>query len=142
MKAELPTSRRRAGDPARLRAVLAVLATVSGACRPASHTAVIGLGYLTQQRAALLAVMVADSTSTRGLAIQLTSAMPGWARPNSQAVAEVDWASRLAALPGIVGVVGPGGSREALESAPVYREAHVPLIVPTATSRLLRDAGP
>lgn len=55
---------------------------------------------------------------------------------------EVDKALRFAANPRIVVVVGPGGSREALQTAPIYRQGALPNIAPTSTSRLLRQAGP
>ncbi len=54
---------------------------------------------------------------------------------------EVNRALRLSARPDLVAVVGPGGSREALQSAPIYREAGIPHVIPTATSRRLRDLG-
>jgi ABC-type branched-subunit amino acid transport system substrate-binding protein len=54
---------------------------------------------------------------------------------------EVERATRLAARSDVVGVVGPGGSRQALHVAPIYREAGLVDVVPTATSRLLGDAG-
>lgn len=41
-----------------------------------------------------------------------------------------------------VAVVGHGGSRESLLAAPVYNEAGVVQLVPTGTSRRLREAGP
>lgn len=55
---------------------------------------------------------------------------------------EVERADRLAALPGIVAVVGHGGSRGSLAAAPVYNQAGIPQIVPISTSRLLHKAGP
>lgn len=51
-------------------------------------------------------------------------------------------ASELAADPRVLAVVGPGGSREALQTAPIYREAGVPNLVPNATSRLLAGLSP
>lgn len=54
---------------------------------------------------------------------------------------EVERALALVADPSVVAVVGPGGSREALQVAPIYREHEVPDLVPTATSRRLRDVG-
>ena len=54
---------------------------------------------------------------------------------------EVERAVRLAANAEVVGVVGPGGSRQALHVAPIYREARLVDVVPTATSRLLGDGG-
>ncbi len=50
-------------------------------------------------------------------------------------------AESLVAQPGLVGVVGHGGSRESLTAAGVYDDAGVVQIVPTGTSRRLRDAG-
>jgi len=55
---------------------------------------------------------------------------------------EVDVATQLAAMPGIVAVVGHQDSRSTLLAAPVYDEAGIPLVVPNATSRALSAAGP
>ena len=56
--------------------------------------------------------------------------------------AQVTLASRFVAIPGLVGVVGHGDSRGSLAAAPVYHEARIPLLVPTATSRRLHTASP
>lgn len=64
------------------------------------------------------------------------------ARSGGGLASEVDRALHFARVPDVVGVVGPGGSRQALQTAPVYRDAGVPNIVPTSTSTRLRDAGP
>jgi branched-chain amino acid transport system substrate-binding protein len=56
--------------------------------------------------------------------------------------ADVASAENLVSHDGIVGVVGHGGSRESLVAAPIYNDAGVIQIVPTGTSRLLRQAGP
>ena len=55
---------------------------------------------------------------------------------------EVRRAERLAAVPGIVAVVGHSGSRASLAAAPVYNEAGIVQITPNSTSRLLDSAGP
>lgn len=55
---------------------------------------------------------------------------------------EVLRAQQLVELPGLVAVVGHGGSRGSLAAAPIYNAAGVPQVVPTSTSRLLQDAGP
>lgn len=56
--------------------------------------------------------------------------------------AEVRRATALSDDPTVLVAVGPGGSREALQVAPIYREAGIPQLVPTATSRLLAAAAP
>ncbi|HKC38866.1 MAG TPA: ABC transporter substrate-binding protein [Gemmatimonadales bacterium] len=55
---------------------------------------------------------------------------------------QITIASRFAATPGLIGVVGHGDSRGSLAAAPVYQEAHIPLLVPTGTSRRLRTVSP
>lgn len=55
---------------------------------------------------------------------------------------EVDVATQLATMPGIVAVVGHQDSRSTLLAAPVYDEAGIPLVVPNATTRALGAAGP
>lgn len=54
---------------------------------------------------------------------------------------EVMRAQRLAQIPGLVGIVGHGGSRGSLAAAPIYAAAGIPQIVPTGTSRLLGHVG-
>lgn len=53
---------------------------------------------------------------------------------------ETGQAERFASDPRVVAVVGHAGSKSTLLAAPIYEAAGVPVIVPTATSRLLRDA--
>ena len=67
-------------------------------------------------------------------------------RPSSyletHAEREVDGAAQLVALPGVVAVVGHQDSRTTMLAAPVYHEAGIPLLVPTATSRAIGTASP
>lgn len=53
---------------------------------------------------------------------------------------ETGQAERFASDPRVIAVVGHAGSKSTLYAAPIYEAAGVPVIVPTATSRLLRDA--
>ena len=55
---------------------------------------------------------------------------------------EVDGAAQLVAMPGVVAVVGHQDSRSTLLAVPVYDEARIPLVVPTATSRAIGAASP
>lgn len=56
--------------------------------------------------------------------------------------AEVVRARRLVEDSTVLAVIGPGGSREALQVSPVYTAAKMAVIVPTATSRLLANVSP
>lgn len=56
--------------------------------------------------------------------------------------AMVAWAQRLGRTRDVIGVVGPSGSRVALATAPVFNDAGVAQIVPSATDRLLGQVGP
>lgn len=60
---------------------------------------------------------------------------------SSTLAAEVVRALEFSDDPSVMVVVGPGGSREALQVAPVYRRARLAQLVPTATSRLLSTVG-
>ena len=55
--------------------------------------------------------------------------------------AELRRATALVKDPTVVVAIGPGGSREVLQVAPIYREAGLAEIVPTGTSRLLGALG-
>jgi branched-chain amino acid transport system substrate-binding protein len=55
---------------------------------------------------------------------------------------DVALAESALTVPAVVAVVGHASSRGALLAAPIYGDARVPFIAPTATSRRLRAAGP
>jgi ABC-type branched-subunit amino acid transport system substrate-binding protein len=55
--------------------------------------------------------------------------------------AEIQRATRFVNDPSMVAAVGPGGSREAMQVAPVYANGRRPDLVPAASSLLLRSAG-
>ena len=55
---------------------------------------------------------------------------------------EVGRAERLVQIPGLLGVVGHLGSRGSLAAAPVYNQAGIVQLVPTATTHLLGTVGP
>ena len=63
-------------------------------------------------------------------------------REGSPLSAEVRRATTLAEDPTVIVAVGPGGSREALQVAPIYRDAGLTELIPTATSRILAASGP
>jgi branched-chain amino acid transport system substrate-binding protein len=68
---------------------------------------------------------------------------PDWPRKGqSEPSREVALAEAMVATPGIAGVVGHLSSRSTLLVAPIYAEAGIPLVVPTATSRRLRALKP
>jgi branched-chain amino acid transport system substrate-binding protein len=77
-----------------------------------------------------------------GLRIRVVGADAAFRAPGMSALSAEVWrATALASDPSVIVSVGPGGSREALQVAPIYREAKLADLVPTATSRLLADAG-
>lgn len=60
-------------------------------------------------------------------------------RGDALMLAEADQARLFGDDSTIIGVVGHAGSKGTLLAAPVYRDAGLPLIIPTATARELRD---
>jgi branched-chain amino acid transport system substrate-binding protein len=52
--------------------------------------------------------------------------------------AEVKRATRLVATPGLIGIVGHSDSRSTLAVSSIYREYGIPMVIPSATSRLLQ----
>lgn len=94
----------------------------------------------------LTAYMQAEVDRTRpanGVPIRVLGGDPrSWSQfARTPLAAEVQRATELAANADVVIAVGPGGSREALQVAPIYRAAGLVDVVPTATSRLLATAG-
>lgn len=102
----------------------------------------IGFTY-TWGDSALEKFLESEINQGRRDSIRFVSSRPGgWqAYGSSPLTAELQRAAELAANPNVLAVVGPGGSREALQVAPVYAQAHLADLIPTATSRLLAAAG-
>jgi branched-chain amino acid transport system substrate-binding protein len=124
-----------------IRAVsLLVLAAVAGCHRP-DRTVAIGFAFTYHLKAAIAVANEEIGLRRQGrgplVSIVYDSAVTG-----DPADVEVRRAERLAAVPGIVGVVGHSGSRASLAAAPVYNEVGIVQITPNSTSRLLRSAGP
>lgn len=66
-----------------------------------------------------------------------------WSVPGTDlGVGEDAQARRFIADSSVVAVVGHAGSRTTLMVEPLYREAGLPMVVPTATARSLRSLGP
>lgn len=122
-------------------ASLTVFAGVAASCRRDRRPIVIGYAFPLSTSATVRVAeeeLAATRTPRDGdLTLVLDSITQG-----DPPDVEVQRAQHLASVPGIVGVVGHGGSRGSLVAAAVYNEAKVPQIVPTSTSRLLATAGP
>jgi branched-chain amino acid transport system substrate-binding protein len=115
------------------------------ACKPGPPPA-IGFNYRNPSPNLADVALAALTDAAPGLRLTVTpwpdsAPAPGQA-PEAFLPAEVDHATRLAASRRVIAAVGPGGSREGLMTAPVYDQARIPRILPTATSRRLVDAGP
>ena len=128
----MPTIRRR--SPWR-RCCIPALVLALTSCARSERDVVIGVGY----RSAPAVVALAESVVAPIRIV--TEVSPEVRSPTGFLAAEVDYAARLAAVPGMVAIVGHQGSREALLSSPIYTEAGLPQVVPTATSRRLHEAG-
>jgi branched-chain amino acid transport system substrate-binding protein len=118
--------------------VLLVLTVVSAACKQPTGAAVIGYAFPREgQRAALVAAAALPADTTFGT-IRIVG---DWDSGGTESTVEIARARRLVALPGVMGVVGHAGSRGTLITAPIYSDAGIPLVVPTATSGRLWEIG-
>lgn len=119
--------------------IVGLVALAAGYCvsRPDSAR----IAYISSD--STLAELVAAPAQARG-----TWATPLLVAPARSAIIgrgdarDVASAEAAVAAPGVAVVVGHSTSRGSLLAAPIYGEAGVPFIAPTATSRRLRDAGP
>lgn len=84
-------------------------------------------------------VNVARSMIDSSAVPRLTIVPWQFVRTTDQA-SETGQAERFASDASVIAVVGHAGSKSTLYAAPIYEAAGMPVIVPTATSRLLRDA--
>ena len=119
--------------------VLPVLAAALVACKQPTGAAVIGYAFPRDvQRAALVAAAALPGDTALG-SIRIVG---DWDSGGTESAVEIARAHRLVALPRVVGVVGHAASRGTLITAPIYMEAGIPLVVPTATAGRLWDVGP
>lgn len=117
---------------------LLILAAALTACKQPTGAAVIGYAFPRDgQRAALVAAAGLPTDTTLG-AIRIVG---DWDSGGTESTVEIARAHRLLALPRVVGVVGHAASRGSLLTAPIYMEAGVPMVIPTATSGRLWDIG-
>jgi len=118
--------------------VLPILAVAMAACKQPTGAAVIGYAFPRDaQRAALVAASGLPTDTTRG-SIRIVG---DWDSGGTESTVEIARAHRLVALPRVMGVVGHAASRGTLITAPIYMEAGIPLLVPTATSSRLWEVG-
>lgn len=130
---------RAAGRPSPLpvRPTILLMALAAAGCGDAR---VVEIAYVPGERVvAEVAQETITETFRSGPVIHITTDTAGF---GDEADVEVSRANHIVLLPGLVAVVGHAGSRASLASAPVYRDARIPQIVPTGTSRLLRQVGP
>ncbi|MDT8436759.1 MAG: ABC transporter substrate-binding protein [Gemmatimonadota bacterium] len=123
------------------RSVALVLALCLAGCREAPGPAVIGYAFPDWGRNVVVVARdeIARTARPGDPEIRIVWDSAGFDDP---AGAEVARAARIAGHPGVVAVVGHGGSRGTLLAWPLYREAGLPLVVPTGTSELLQALGP
>lgn len=118
--------------------VVLVVTLGSAACKQPTGAAVIGYAFPRDgQRAALVAAAALPADSSRG-AIRVVG---DWDSGGTESTVEIARARRLVALPRVMGVVGHAGSRGTVITAPIYTDAGIPLVVPTATSGRLWELG-
>jgi branched-chain amino acid transport system substrate-binding protein len=119
--------------------LLATMAVAS--CHSPGRTVAIGFAFTYRLKPAMAVANDEISHRWRGRGPQF-SVVYDSAVTGDPADVEVRRAERLAAVPGIVAVVGHSGSRASLAAAPVYNEAGIVQVTPNSTSRLLESAGP
>jgi ABC-type branched-subunit amino acid transport system substrate-binding protein len=112
------------------RAIYALLLGALAACNTNDPAPVIGIGVAGEAEA--LRQLAINSAGVSALS-DSNEAKDG----NVQT--EVTRAAALARTPGLVGIVGHSSSRATLAVAPIYREHGLPMLVPSATSRLLKN---
>lgn len=108
-----------------------VAATLLG-CRAERPPVVVGLAYASE--VAELAQAAIDSASPPGGAHIIIDTEP----VPSGLVGAVAVARRLTTMPGLVAVVGPPGSGDGLLTAPIFNDARIVQLLPTATAPEIR----
>lgn len=126
-------------------AAAALAALPAAACGDRNPNAVIGFGFYGAVRQ--LAQQTIDSTTHPGMPTIIVSRgsqerVLEVGKDDHWLVASIDQASRLIADDGLVAVVGPVGSRDALLTGPMYRAHGIPYVMPTANSPQLANLGP
>ncbi len=120
----------------------ACLAATICSCGGRGSTARIGYAYPAAAEASkMIAILQGEIDGWHRR--RIAEIFPARFRPGLTGyAAEVDVAETLILTPDLSAVVGHLSSRSSLLVAPIYQDAGIPLIVPTGTTRRLRDLGP
>lgn len=121
------------------RAILLAATLQLAGCRDASEPVTIAFAF--PEWGWRNVATARDEMASMGLGDQIRIVYDS-ATTGDPADAEVRRASSFLDLPGLVAVVGHGGSRGSLAAAPLYNAAGIPHVEPTGTSVLLAGAGP
>jgi branched-chain amino acid transport system substrate-binding protein len=121
-----------------------VVALVGWECGSRESTAAIGYTVSGGTGVPRVLEAVIDSTHRAGwpritLARRLR---PEVSDTESYLIQAVDHAIELAGRPDVVGVVGPAGSQDAMLVGPLYRDAALAFVMPTANAPQLATLGP
>ena len=122
----------------------ALLVMLPAACERADdRSVIIGLAWPEDPPyAPLVAQALIDSTTSPGEPLILVRPVgAGEASDSGSLETDVSQAMQLAAGSNVIAVVGHPSSTGALLAAPIYTEAGIPILVPTATTRRLASAG-
>ncbi len=126
----------------RARTAIWIAGSLAAAGYCASRPGVARIVYINADRS--IGTVVEQATREEGAAVSAilipaSAAAVDTARGEAPDVA---YAEAAVTTQGVVAVVGHPSSRASLLAAPIYAEAGVPFIAPTATSARLRHAGP
>lgn len=115
-----------------------IVAALATGCQRGPRVAVVWMAGVASDSLYLRAV--ADSFMSEPHPVRVEVFDGGEANDAYRAGLQI--AQKVVAMPGLAAVVGYSDSRSTLVVGPVYRDAGVPLIVPTATSRAIKSLGP
>jgi ABC-type branched-subunit amino acid transport system substrate-binding protein len=109
----------------------------AASCRPAPRVAEIGYAYGSTPEIARVAQLAIDSLWPNAPVKVRVTLIEGVGPLSKDAI---ELANTLVNRPAILGVVGHAGSRESFLASPIYANARVSQLVPTGTSRRLRES--
>jgi ABC-type branched-subunit amino acid transport system substrate-binding protein len=114
---------------------------LGGGCRQRQSVALIDLAAGEAKLRPVIDVVLDSLNRAASLAVRLVPPPKPGGRAEPVLIAEVYHALEAARVPEVVGVAGLAGSSDVMTVGPVYRDAGIPVVVPTANAPQLSHLG-
>ena len=124
----------------KVRLILVICLVAVMLCACSRNQEVVVIGYAPALRE--VTMLAEEDFKETNLSSDIKIVVKGGPAGRGDVGSEIQIATTMSKWNDIIGVVGHASSGQSLACAPIYNEAGIPQLIPTATNKRLRQAGP